>query len=122
MAGSYQAWRGGDRFAGGAAKGGGGLEIIMLVKWNSPLESTAKVKGRNERSSWVLELKRLWRREVGAVLVLLVRLTSPSSQPSAHQHARANGNLQVLVILTETAVFPHLLPSLLITALAKDSF
>lgn len=58
----------GGRFAGGGG-GGGGLEIIMLVKWNSPLESAAKVKGRNERSNWVLELKRLWRREVGAVLV-----------------------------------------------------
>lgn len=41
---------GGGRFAGGAGRAG--LEIIMLVKWNPPLESTAKVKGRNERSNW----------------------------------------------------------------------
>lgn len=30
--------------------GGEGLEIIMLVSWNSPLESAAEVKGRRERS------------------------------------------------------------------------
>lgn len=56
------------------------------------------------------------------VLVLLVLLTSPSSQPSTHQHARAKENLQVLVILTETAVFPHLPPSLPIPIIAKDFF
>lgn len=66
----YRLWLEAIRHGGGAAGlpvgrgvGVAGLEIIMLVKWNPPLESTAKVKGRNERSNW------FWRREVGAVLV-----------------------------------------------------